>query len=195
MGSRKNPPVGKYELNVNPIKEKAPSYKIGTSIRSDLQPFSKNYPSVGKYNIDGKLGNYGPKYSFSSREHDKFKEYALKLENDKSKNKELVTPGPGDYELKATSSIFFRTSGWKFNSEKRDYHPFNTNKFTKPGPGTYDLGKPGKNNKSIFIGKETRKDRKKDDIPGPGHYKIPCSIFDYPTFISTNGSNAKWRYI
>ena len=183
VGKNDVPAVGKYELNVNPIKEKLQNVIIGKSKRSDTSISTINNPPVGKYTIEGKLGQYGPKYSF----------YGTNIEK-KANKKDFITPGPGEYD-NSKLSISYRQSNWKFGTEKRDYNPFQSSKEKLPGPGAYTLGKPGETNKSIFIGKSKRSDQKKMEVPGPGHYKIPCSLFDFPNFIQVQGFDTKYKYL
>ena len=184
----KNPSVGKYNLDVNPIKESHPKISFGNSKRSSLNPFTSKNPPVGSYNIQGKLGDYGPKHTFGIK-HD------LNEKNNKSKDKKTINPGPADYDHKNFTTVNYRVSSWKFGNEARDYNPAKSTREVRPGPGTYTLGKPGVTNKSVFIGKSTRTDPKKMEVPGPGHYKIPYSLFDFPNFVQTNGFDLKFRYI
>ena len=63
-----------------------------------------------------------------------------------------------------------------------------------PGPGMYemnlDLGP------SMKFGKEKRNDNFKNNTPGPGHYKIPCSFRDVPRYISSTGNfEEQFRFI
>ena len=50
-------------------------------------------------------------------------------------------------------------------------------------------------NKSIFIEKSERSKVKDKNIPGPGHYHIPYSLFDFPGFVPVNGFDIKYKYI
>jgi hypothetical protein len=49
---------------------------------------------------------------------------------------------------------------------------------------------------SIKFGKEKRREKEKNDTPGPGSYKIPCSFRDVPRYISSAGNfEEQYRYI
>ena len=56
-----------------------------------------------------------------------------------------------------------------------------------PGPGMYEMLQidSGQSNK---FGKEKRNDNLKNDTPGPGQYRIPCSFRDVPRYISSAGN-------
>lgn len=46
------------------------------------------------------------------------------------------------------------------------------------------------------IVKETTKSKKEKEIlPGPGQYKIPCSIVDFPKYVTTHKFDLNYRYV
>jgi hypothetical protein len=62
-----------------------------------------------------------------------------------------------------------------------------------PGPGRYE-SKTSKG-KSYSFTKDKRKLKFGSSNPGPGQYKIPYSLFDFPNFVSANGFNSKYKFI
>ena len=55
-----------------------------------------------------------------------------------------------------------------------------------PGPGNYDTSKMYILNKSVggvSFGKSIRDSMKGNDLPGPGHYKVPVKFADVPKYL------------
>jgi hypothetical protein len=180
----KNPNVLKYNPDYSLTRERPLTCKIGKERREGIKLSYMSNPGTGKYNIEGQLGNYGPKYSIN------------KLHTSSSKNKNSndslysSVPGPNKYD-NSKDNVLYRAAGWKFDKSSKEYK---INKNSIPGPGQYD---PliGKSNKSIFIEKSNRKPLSVSNNPGPGYYKIPYSLFDFPGFVPVNGFDVRYRYI
>lgn len=172
-----NPTLNKYNPDYSVIKEKHSSYSIGKSIRSSNKiPLT---PGVGNYDIEGVLGNYGPKYSIK---HEHLNKSKIKVSD--------LTPGPFEYDNQKTQ-ILYKASSWKFGKTKKLVNPISSD---NPGPGEYNPSLL-KSNKSVTIGKDKRKNYNTNNNPGPGFYKIPYSLFDFPGFVSCGGFDTKFKYI
>lgn len=57
-----------------------------------------------------------------------------------------------------------------------------------PGPGNYELSNM-KKKRNVEFGKAQRFKETKSETPGPGQYRIPCSIREIPNY--TNGKFEK----
>lgn len=64
-----------------------------------------------------------------------------------------------------------------------------------PGPGNY-MSKTDGGQPSFKFGTERRDKSIKSGTPGPGQYKIPCSIVDVPTFFrNTGGFETSYKFV
>jgi len=63
-----------------------------------------------------------------------------------------------------------------------------------PGPGNYSL-KLDRSTPAFKFGSEKREWIAKNETPGPGQYKVPCSMVDVPTYLRTNGFSGNYRYV
>lgn len=63
-----------------------------------------------------------------------------------------------------------------------------------PGPGNYML-KLNNSTPSFRFGTEKRDKSAAHGVPGPGQYRIPCSIVDVPQYSMTGNFNQSYRYI
>jgi len=69
------------------------------------------------------------------------------------------------------------------------------NNNNNPAPGQYNLDLK-KSNFSYKFTREAKNKPIKSDIPGPGHYHIPCSIVDVPKYYFPDSDfKEKYRYI
>ncbi len=173
-----NPSLEKYDPNFSLVREKHSAFSFGSSQRSNFS--GNNNPGIGQYSIEGKLGNFGPKYSIN-KEHQTKARVNNKVEN----------PGPQQYD-NTKINILYKASSWKFDQSVK----LNNSKISEsqPGPGQYDPSLIG-SKKGIFIGTSNRKNLKTTEVPGPGHYHIPYSLFDFPGFVPISGFDAKFKFI
>lgn len=137
------PGPGQYNSTSNSMnKDKSPSYKIGTSIRTDENK-PNEYPGPGTYDIshNGK----GPKWGFGSE-----------LRSPNGKNS---LPGPGAYEVPVEHK-----GGFTMAKKNPQSSPE-----AMPGPGAYDQTLRSKSPK-WSMGKESRTQNNVSTSPGPGAY-------------------------
>jgi hypothetical protein len=152
-----NPGPGQYNENVTVMRQKSPSYKIGSSTqRAKMQ--SELVPGPGSYTVKSKLGEENPKYSIG--------------EKHEGKNSNL-NPGPGKYNpndsyLRQSSPARTIPKGQRGGSISKD-------QLLSPGPGAYD----GRNNRyvnlSYTIPEGERMSPMSKDLkmnPGPGNYEL-----------------------
>lgn len=132
------------------------------------------------YNTTGNLGQFGPKYSFP-------KQKKLKLGHSEAINQ--LSPFTYDYSENA-DKIYYKRPAYAFGKDARDPKLKNAD---FPGPGKYDYSTS--KGKSYSFTKDKRKWKVQTVSPGPGSYKIPYSLFDFPNFVSANGFNSKYRFI
>lgn len=186
------PCVTKYTTNKD-VKNKGIS--IGLSKRKDYFKYlNMNTPGVGSYSISGKLGMYGPKYSINNIKSSNSSSNTNdngKLSRIKSNNKQSSL-----FTIKENSNIcYYKSKRCVIGTERRDYlNLFYKQAFNNPGPGTHNP-KYKVSNKSITLAKSQRKLYYNNNNPGPGSYKIPCSLFDYPSYVFGSGNNNKYKYV
>lgn len=183
----KSPNVLKYNPDYTLTRERPLTCKIGKEKREGIKLSYMTNPGTGKYNIEGQIGNYGPKYSIN-----KLHSTTSQLSKNDNQNKSLssLIPGPDKYD-NSKNNVLYRAAGWKFDKSSRDALVY---KKEVPGPGRYDP-EIQKTNKSIFIEKSSRKPLTVSNNPGPGFYKIPYSLFDFPGFVPVNGFDVRYKYI
>ena len=144
---KSNPGPGHYDSDLNDFtsKVRAPTFKIGTEIRSE-RPSSAN-PGPGAYNPDGQ--ELGPKWKFGSQSRENF----LQTSN----------PGPGSYSIPTS----FKVQGCSMTS-RRSVTP----QEPTPGPGAYNppLARPKSPNWKIGTSARSEFKQSKDSTPGPGSY-------------------------
>jgi hypothetical protein len=109
----------------------------------------------------------------------------LKLENTSTigvaVNQTRGNPGAGTYSGDFTK-IKKREAAFSIKGRHADLKSM-----AVPGPGTYTTapmqGSPDKRRNETFrIGTSKRDGLKDDGVPGPGSYKIPCSIAEMPAY-------------
>ena len=166
-----------------------PSWKIGTSIRKDLQP--SDTPGPGQYAPDTNTnfirpktpswkigtglrpdlnpvdksvpgpGQYEPLYKSGAAK------YSMRPKT--TYGKRDVTPGPGNYNVRTDKNMI--VPSYKFGNEKKDGLNLAQSRYV-PGPGNYEYNADAINvNAPKFsFGKEVRGDNKRPKTPGPGQY-------------------------
>ena len=163
------------------VRPKTPAWKIGTEQRPELIQGDRSTPGVGNYNIAKGLGN-GPKYSMLGRGN------PYNIRN--------IYPGPGQYNdtFDITKT---KNPSWKIGTSVRDDELKRIKREGLPGPGMYELYDITKNKAPIYgFGTEKRGERKKNDTPGPGQYRIPCSFDDVNEYTRGQGNFDKnFQYI
>ena len=166
---------------INVVRPKTPAWKIGTEQRPELNQGDRSTPGVGNYNIAKGLGN-GPKYSMLGRGN--------------PNNIRNINPGPGQYNdtFDITKT---KNPSWKIGTSVRDDGLKRIKREGLPGPGMYEFYDITKNKAPIYgFGTEKRGERKKNDTPGPGQYRIPCSFDDVNEYTRGQGNFDKnFQYI
>jgi hypothetical protein len=155
LNSDKTPGPGNYNINENKIFRKSPSFKFGSEKRENFN-INLNNPGPGNYNLGNIIYNKKPSYGFG-------KEKKGELPDEKF-------PGPGQYEIRDTSS------GPKITiAQKLNYNQNEGKKDSNPAPGMYNI----QNNTdfilhkspSFKIGTSERKSlSNQENTPAPGTY-------------------------
>lgn len=138
------PGPGYYNQDIN-IKDKSPSFSIGTSLKTANGKVSEN-PGPGSYDTRGK--ELGPKWGFGSQK--------------RGEELRIAAPGPGAYE----SPGFLSKGGFSLTGRKKEKDPENF-----PGPGSYE-NKPRAKSPSWSMGKQSRSIKLLTLSPGPGTYSL-----------------------
>ncbi|CDW84498.1 UNKNOWN [Stylonychia lemnae] len=165
--SRNLPGPGSYDQNQSAqILKNSPSFKIGTSKRSDSvikERMSKPDPTAYSPN-DSYTKQTSAKFGFGTGKRKSIADDHIKL------------PGPGQYAL--ASKAFETQSRFAMGIKVKEL-----SKFSVPGPGEYDNNSSivKKNMPSFSISGKTS-ELKKLDVPGPGEYTIKEKTIDGPKF-------------
>ena len=161
-------------------KKKNPAWRIGKSIRPDLNNRDKTVPGVGNYNIAKGVGD-GPKYTIVGK-------------GNMGTYKNGV-PGPGQYN--ETKAQLKKNPSWKIGTGQRDDDLKRIIREGVPGPGMYEFfDKTKKNAPNYRFGREKKCVVKGNDVPGPGQYHIPCTIVDVNDYTREQGQfDNNFRYI
>lgn len=166
-----------YNPNTTQSKLKAPEYKIGTSARGATYDTrkAKLVPAPGTYEIKSKDFDSKPKFHMGQK---------LTF-NDTTKYIHSL-PGPGTHEpaghlIKNKAPVF--SMGAKITSPR-------DSTAIVPGPGNYvnTAEKLKQSAPSFGFGTSKRPviGHKKDQVPGPGAYKLPAKIADCAPFALPN---------
>ena len=163
------------------VRPNTPAWKIGTGLRQELNSTDRSIPGVGNYNITNGIGS-GPKYSMLGKGNT----FIIRNGN----------PGPGQYN-DTFGIIKTKNPSWKIGTSKRDDELKRIRKEGIPGPGMYEFDDKTKNKAPIYgFGTEKRGERKKNDNPGPGQYRIPCSFDDINEYTRGQGNfDRNFQYI
>lgn len=190
--------------------------KIGTSSRHDL--IQSNSPGPAQYSVLDYLEKEKSKngFTFSKSKNN----ISVLSDNSGIGSLNTTTPGPGQYKYdnnikKGIGYSFSKTMLKKhiestpgpgqYNNDISKIKPNNPSYIIgkspntsflssndNPGPGSYNNYNL-KSNSSYIFGKEKRNNYKFDNSPGPGQYKIPCSIRDVNNY-SIEGGNFDMRF-
>ena len=163
------------------VRPNTPAWKIGTGLRQELNSTDRSIPGVGNYNITNGIGS-GPKYSMLGKGNT----FSIRNGN----------PGPGQYN-DTFGIIKTKNPSWKIGTSKREDELKRIRKEGIPGPGMYEFDDKTKNKAPIYgFGTEKRGERKKNDNPGPGQYRIPCSFDDINEYTRGQGNfDRNFQYI
>lgn len=141
-----SPGPGQYNHDKSVVREKSPSYKIGSAKREESTERYYEIPGPGTYQ-DTRPQSAGPKWAFGT--------------DDRSKSKKDSMPGPGSYEMPTT----LNKQG--FSMSGRYSKPIDS---LEPAPGSYDP-KPIEQTPAYSFGNSGRYDfTKGKDNPAPGSY-------------------------
>ena len=178
-----NPGPGQYNDmdKINIVKIQKPSWKIGTSIRRPLNEV-RDTPGPGKYNLSGEIGIGKPMYSMRQKQKEKSERY--------------TTPGPGRYN-NAEMNLYKHYPEWKIGTSKRDDALERQIREGFPGPGNYKSNEKHMYSKPKYgFGTGKRYKDKYNDYPGPGSYRIPCSIIEVNDYTREQGNfDDKYKYV
>jgi hypothetical protein len=188
-----SPGPGQYNYENTAIRDRSPTYKMGSSKRSDgFDKLKQDIPGPGSYQ-DMRPSSAGPKWGFGTE--------------DKSRSKQESMPGPGAYELPTTlNKISYSMSG-RHSQPRQSIEPApgsydprpieqtpaysfgNSGRydFTKgkdnPAPGTYDPKPSRPSSAAPVFGSEQRRPMSASQaIPGPGSYQIPSKVNEGPSY-------------
>ena len=153
--------------------------KVNNTLNNSI--LNQTSPGPGQYNYEyvmNKLNKGG--YSFT------------KSIKGKNQIKSLsITPGPGQYNDNY-NVIKSSTTNIKFG---KDIKIKNNDNSEIPGPGAYN-GNKLNNSNSITFTKDKKYKEIRNNSPGPGQYKIPCSIRDVNDYSIVNGNfDMRFKYI
>lgn len=110
------------------------------------------------------------------------------------------TPGPGYYETDVAKVKTKVTGGVICKTKRADIHNIPKDIGLLPGPGRYKadstVNSKHKVNNSYKFGIDGKLKGVKSETPGPGQYKIPCSIRDVNDYDSKEGNfDPTFKYV
>jgi len=149
------PPPGSYEPKIDAARPSSPMWKICRTGRNSITPRTTT-PDPGAYDLPSTFGK-GPNIKIHGRIQQKQIE---------------AMPGPGEYNPnhKLVLEVY---PGIAMSTGPRTEKDITTRKHV-PGPGHYQLKSTLQGPKFGFgIGLKC-KQKRDDNIPGPGTYKVPC---------------------
>ena len=171
------PGPNKYNPDYKILKTKYPKYRIGTAKRRNIYDIKSSFPGPNKYYINDRYNSKRPKSS------------AWKIGTGKRPPlyPDNKNPGVGMYSLRNN-----RNNGPKYTLRgKFDLK----DKEKRPGVGQYNIFKSNqfimKKEPKWKIGKASRNDFLTNDKrgnPGPGMYRIPCSVVDVNGYTREKGN-------
>ena len=211
------PGPGRYNINegITFTKDNSKGFKLGTQKR-DFK-YSNNNPGPGEYSPKQVHKGKTPQYSLGKTKRIETEEdinkkmnrvsspgpgrynvlEGMSISSNVNKNKGFTmsakpktikpseVPGPGNYSEKL-SSVKGNTSAFSF---PRAMKSSNFDSVT-PGPGRYNNNFNSSTISSVItlkFGKDSKNKPNVSETPGPGQYKIPCSIRDVNDFQKVGG--------
>jgi hypothetical protein len=168
------------EKNMTTFKSRGMAYTLNKAKRPDLYCDTINTtcttPGPGRYSLtnEATTGKNGKGISFGI----------------KTILSTLESPGPGQYDNDNKNTRPDQIKH-KFNNSKKLDPSLYLIGPSSPGPGRYDnsnkmINNSVKNGKSIKIGNDKRFKSDKCVTPGPGEYKLPCSIRNLSSYGDVN---------
>lgn len=212
-GSNNVPGPGAYQIDISPVKNKEPTWRIGTARRDEedrIMRKTQNFPAPTAYNP-----NYGfstgsePKWGFGSSQRKPLQDGkvcspSMQAYNIPSKaiegrqqhmglklaiggtmpTKASDIPGPGAYNPK----FIAQAKDCPKYSIKGRYADRRRDNI--PAPGTYESGFADKQKAPAFgFGSSPQRvplNGKAHDSPGPGNYKVPAFIATKNSYIQSS---------
>lgn len=86
------------------------------------------------------------------------------------------------------------TFNFRMGTSSRDDALNRVKKENVPGPGNY-TARVDNTNKAFKFGTQKREGLKVNSTPGPGQYRIPCTIVNIPTYNMGGTFDNKFKYI
>ena len=176
------PGPNKYHPDYKVLKLKYPKYRIGTAKRKEIYATNPSFPAPNRYNVKINFSSRKPKSStwIFGKEYQKLK-CRPPLFSDRK------TPGVGMYSLRNNKNSAPKyTLRGKYDIKDKE---------KRPGVGQYNVGKSSKvtmkKEPTWKIGKASRDDLLTNDKrgnPGPGLYRVPCSIVDVNDYTREQGN-------
>lgn len=84
---------------------------------------------------------------------------------------------------------------FRFGTSSRDDALNKVKRENYPGPGNYTTGFVDNPNRSFKFGTEKRDKGAVNGTPGPGQYRIPCSIVDVAGYNANGAFDGTYKYI
>ena len=143
----------------------------------------KDVPGAGEYYKPEQPK--GPHYSITGKG---------KMTSDVKNN---GVPASNTYDIEKATAGKKKNPSWKIGTSKRDDEVKKKVKENVPGPGTYEQEDKTKIKHPEFkFGTGKREGEKPNDVPGPGSYRIPCSIVDVNDYTREQGEfDPEYRYV
>ena len=172
----------KVDDGTKATKPKGPEWKIGTGNRGDLATGDKDVPGAGEY--------YKP-------ENPKGPFYSITGKGNMNDIKDNGVPGSNAYDIDKATAAKKKNPSWKIGTSGRDDVVKKKIKEGVPGPGTYEQEDKTKiKHPEYKFGTGKRTEDKPNDVPGPGSYRIPCSIVDVNDYTREQGEfDPEYRYV
>ena len=179
-----NPGPDKYTPDFEKLKKTYPRYIMGKDTRKELYKTDPSFPGPNKYEIKDTFNSKKPKsprWKIGTGKRPKL------YQNNNA-------PGVGMYSLRKSYNEAPKYSfRWKYSIK---------NKEKRPGVGQYNVSKSSqitlKKEPQWKIGKALKDDMllRVNKNPGPGMYRIPCSIVDVNDYTREKGKFDKnYRYV
>lgn len=193
------PGPGSYDLNVDLIKKRDQSVKIGKNprFRTELEEGCKSSPGQYEPKILERKSNlvFGKDLRFKEVRNDSpapgqydpqppAKSIKFTMRPKTSISKFNDAPGPGQYSANIALAKP-KMPNLKFGTALRSAHLNDKNNI---GPGQYDtVGKT--TGPSYSFGKDKKCKLENTDLPGPGNYTIKSAFSDIPSYIKSTLKN------
>lgn len=188
-----DPTPGPGSYNPTMIRKRSPSWKMGTSSRSEFKkskntspgpaeysPLLQSHKSVATFNRASRDSFLSSNKNPGPGEYNKESSLTGPSYTMRPKTAEKVkesSPGPGDYNLLTINSKF----AWTIGKEKRKTDKNLSNKI--PGPGQYNTEIEEKGPKWVFGTAPKVTKSSEEGAPGPGSYNFTSSFANLPNYV------------